>query len=86
MWSVLFPISSAVVAEGKIVSSGQNKLVQHSAGGVVKDILVADGDVVEKGQVLLVLDASAGQAELTRLQARHSTLLALKSDINRSVF
>ena len=79
LWSVLFPISSAVVAEGKIVSSGQNKLVQHSAGGVVKDILVADGDVVEKGQVLLVLDASAGQAELTRLQARHSTLLALKS-------
>ncbi len=77
-WSVLFPISSAVVAEGKIISSGKNKLVQHGAGGVVKEILVADGDFVEKGQVLLVLDASSGQAELTRLLARQNTLNALK--------
>ncbi len=78
-WGTLFPIASAVVANGKIVSAGQNKLIQHSTGGLVQEILVHDGSTVEEGQVLLVLDPSNSQAELTRLAARQSMLSALKS-------
>jgi len=75
----LFPIASAVISTGRIVSVGQNKLVQHPTGGVVREIRVQDGAVVETGQVLLVLDASGSQAELTRFMARRTMLTALRA-------
>jgi len=78
-WATLFPISSAVVAGGKIVSSGQNKIVQHPIGGVVSDILVSEGERVKAGDLLVLLDKSAAQAELSTLLARHSLLNAQKS-------
>ncbi|MFD0916456.1 HlyD family type I secretion periplasmic adaptor subunit [Pseudahrensia aquimaris] len=79
LWAVLSPISSAVVAGGKIISTGNNKLVQHPDGGVVREILVRDGSQVKAGDLLLTLDRSAKQAELTRLMARQRTLLARKA-------
>ncbi|EFL88825.1 HlyD family type I secretion periplasmic adaptor subunit [Ahrensia sp. R2A130] len=79
IWAFAFPIASAVVASGKIVSSGQNKLIQHPTGGVVRSISVQDGSQVAKGDVLLVLDDSANRAEFTRLTARHQRLTALKT-------
>ncbi len=79
IWAVAFPIASAVVSSGKIVSVGQNKLIQHPSGGVVQQILISDGSFVEKDQILLVLDPSNSQAELTRLEARHTMLSALKT-------
>lgn len=78
IWATMFPIASAVVAMGKVVSAGQNKLIQHPTGGVVQEIRVRDGAYVEKGEVLLVLDPAGSQAELTRLSARKSMLSALK--------
>lgn len=78
LWATLFPIASAVVASGKVVSAGQNKLIQHPTGGVVQDILVDDGTFVDAGTVLLLLDPSGSQAELTKLLAQKSMLTALK--------
>ncbi|MGI9365926.1 MAG: HlyD family type I secretion periplasmic adaptor subunit [Rhizobiaceae bacterium] len=78
LWATLFPIASAVVASGKVVSAGQNKLIQHPTGGVVQDILVEDGAFVDTGTVLLLLDPSGSQAELTKLLAQKSMLTALK--------
>ncbi len=77
-WALLLPISSAVVASGKIISTGQNKLVQHQVGGVVRKILVKDGDTVSEGDVLVQLDEVATKAELARLLARKQTLEAQK--------
>ncbi|MEM1317820.1 MAG: HlyD family type I secretion periplasmic adaptor subunit [Pseudomonadota bacterium] len=79
IWAFAFPIASAVVASGKIVSSGQNKLIQHPTGGVVRSIAVQDGSRVSAGDVLLVLDDSTNRAELTRLTARYQRLMALKT-------
>ena len=79
IWATLFPIASAVVSMGKVVSAGQNKLIQHPTGGVVQEIRVRDGAYVDKGEVLLVLDPAGSQAELTRLSARVSMLSALKT-------
>ena len=70
IWAFAFPIASAVVANGKIVSSGQNKLIQHPTGGVVRSISVQDGSRVTAGDVLLVLDDSTNRAELPRLTWR----------------
>ena len=79
LWATLFPLSSAVVGFGELVSVGENKLVQHQSGGVVRTIRVADGARVEQGDVLLELDDADDRASLTRLEARRGTLEAKRA-------
>ena len=79
IWALLAPLGSAIVAQGVAVSKGKNKVLQHRTGGVVLAILAKEGDRVRSGQVLFELDPATDQAELTRLKAKQSTLLALKA-------
>ncbi|MEM8649303.1 MAG: HlyD family type I secretion periplasmic adaptor subunit [Pseudomonadota bacterium] len=69
-WSVTAPVAGAVVSTGTFVATGQNKIVQHLEGGIIKDIEVKEGDIVEEGQVLVNLDETAAKANLRRLILR----------------
>jgi HlyD family secretion protein len=71
LWANVALISGAIVATGLFVTTGQNKIVQHLEGGVIKDILVREGDIVEPGQVLVRLDDTTPRAELRRLAIRN---------------
>ncbi len=82
IWGSLFPLSSAVITPGTFVSEGKNKLIQHSSGGRVHKIFVVEGEQLEKGQAILELDQTQVRAELTRLQARHSSLSALRARLD----
>ena len=50
VWGNMAPIAGAVVASGVFVVTGQNKIVQHLEGGVIREIYVREGDTVEAGQ------------------------------------
>lgn len=76
-WSCLFPLGSAVVAEGTLIARGQNKVLQHRTGGVIAGIFAREGDIVEAGQVIYRLDPVVDQAELTRLRGRYAVLSAI---------
>ncbi|WP_082735668.1 HlyD family type I secretion periplasmic adaptor subunit [Polycladidibacter stylochi] len=76
-WASTAPLAGAVVANGSFVATGQNKIVQHYEGGIIKDILVKEGDIVEQGQVLLRLDETAARANLDRLIIRQLRLQAM---------
>ena len=82
LWSLLFPLSSAVITPGTFVSKGKNKVIQHSAGGRVRVIFVREGAVLAEGDPVLELDTTQTQAELTRLEARYASLTALKSRLD----
>jgi HlyD family type I secretion membrane fusion protein len=71
LWANTALISGAIVATGLFVTTGQNKVVQHLEGGVIKDILVREGDIVEPGEVLVRLDDTSPRAELRRLALRN---------------
>jgi HlyD family secretion protein len=77
VWGNTAPIAGAVVASGVFVVTGQNKIIQHFEGGVIREIYVREGDVVEPGQVLLDLDETAARAELQRLFLRRVRLTAI---------
>ena len=77
VWGNLAPIAGAVVASGVFVATGQNKIVQHLEGGVIKQIYVHEGDTVEQGQLLLELDETGPRAELQRLFLRSVRLMAM---------
>ena len=70
-WSNTALIAGAVISNGAFVTTGQNKIIQHLEGGVIRDILVREGDMVEVGQTLIQLDQTAPKAELDRLVLRH---------------
>jgi HlyD family type I secretion membrane fusion protein len=74
-WANSAPIAGAVIANGVFVATGQNKIVQHLEGGVIRDILIREGDIVEPGQTLINLDETSAKAELRRLLLRETRLL-----------
>jgi HlyD family type I secretion membrane fusion protein len=77
VWGNMAPIAGAVVASGVFVVTGQNKIVQHLEGGMIREIYVREGDTVEAGQILLELDDTAARAELQRLILRRVRLTAI---------
>ena len=77
VWGNMAPIAGAVVASGVFVVTGQNKIVQHLEGGVIREIYVREGDTVEAGQLLLELDDTVARAELQRLFLRRIRLSAM---------
>lgn len=77
VWGNMAPIAGAVVASGVFVATGQNKIIQHFEGGVIREIYVREGDIVEPGQILLELDETAARAELQRLFLRRIRLSAI---------
>ncbi len=79
LWAVTFPLASAVVATGKVVSTGQNKLLQHPSGGVVRTISAQDGAYLERGQLVATIEPASAIAELASLTADRNLLLAKKS-------
>ena len=52
VWGNMAPIAGAVVASGVFVVTGQNKIVQHLEGGMIREIYVREGDKVEAGQTI----------------------------------
>src|SRR5436190_6903733 len=79
VWAGIAPLNSAVVAPGTFVATGQNKLLQHFEGGIIREILAKEGDVVEANQVLVRMDDTAANAKLRRLVLKKYRLLAMKA-------
>jgi hemolysin D len=69
VWSVVGRIEIVAVAPGKIIPSGQVKVIQAANIGRVKAIHVADGDAVRAGQALIELDPTLAEADRERLQS-----------------
>lgn len=64
LWSILAPMSSAVIAQGQFVVDNNVKKIQHPTGGVVGEILVHEGDRVGEGDLLIRLDETVTRANL----------------------
>ncbi len=69
VWSIFGRIDIVAVAPGKIIPSGQVKIIQAGNIGRVKAIHVADGDAVKAGQPLIELDPTLADADRERLQS-----------------
>lgn len=69
IWSIVGKIEIVAVAPGKIIPSGQVKVIQASNIGRVKAIHVSDGDTVRAGQALIELDPTLAEADRQRLES-----------------
>ena len=62
--STLIKMSGAITAKGTVVQIGENKSIQHTKGGPIKEILVEEGDNVSKGDTLIILDSVSIDSQL----------------------
>jgi hemolysin D len=67
VWACLGELDVVASANGRIIPSGQIKLIQPLEIGVVKRIMVADGDHVRAGDVLIELDTTTNAADRDKI-------------------
>jgi hemolysin D len=65
-WACVGKLDIVSTATGRIIPSGQIKIIQPLEIGVVKRIMVADGDHVDAGDVLIELDPTTNAADRDR--------------------
>ncbi|MCB1680842.1 MAG: HlyD family type I secretion periplasmic adaptor subunit [Alphaproteobacteria bacterium] len=63
-WATFSEIDQQVRAVGRIVPSGQSKLIQHLEGGIVDRILVKEGQRVQQGDPLFQVRNQGAASEL----------------------
>jgi HlyD family secretion protein/epimerase transport system membrane fusion protein len=78
-WAATAPLASAVQASGNLIVSGDNKVVQHLDGGIIREILVKNGDKVIEGQVLLRVDDVQAKASVDLIRSQYFSLRALEA-------
>lgn len=92
-WSFYAPLAAAVITQGSFVATGQNKVVQHYEGGIIKSILVKEGDSVKAGQPIIALDETAARTNdrqlvlrLVRLESINARLDAEQAERDEIIF
>ena len=68
VWACFGELDIVAAANGRVIPSGQIKVIQPLEIGVVKEIMVADGDHVAAGDVLIKLDPTTDAADRDRIE------------------
>ena len=79
-WAFLSEIDEVVRGSGKVVPSGQTKILQNLEGGIISNIRVKEGDTVAKGDVIYTLSNEFFKADL---KAKEIDLLAFRANLIR---
>ena len=79
-WASLSEIDEVVRGSGKVVPSGQTKILQNFEGGIISNIAVKEGDKVSKGDVIYTLSNEFFKADL---KAKEIDLLAFEANLTR---
>ncbi len=79
-WAFLSEVDEVVRGTGKVVPSGQTKILQNFEGGIISNIRVQEGDTVSKGEVIYTLSNEFFRADL---KAKEIDLLAFEASLTR---
>jgi len=86
IWASFSQLDEVVRGEGKVVPSGQTKIIQHLEGGIVSKILVKEGDLVDKGEKIYELSQAFFTADLKtkeiKLKSLQAKALRIMSEVN----
>lgn len=79
-WASVSHVDTIVIAQGKLIATSPNVVLQPLETSVVRNMHVKVGDLVRQGQPLATLDPTFSQADVDQLQTR---VTALDANINR---
>ncbi|MBF0461856.1 MAG: HlyD family type I secretion periplasmic adaptor subunit [Magnetococcales bacterium] len=90
VWANYASLDEVTTGVGKVVPSGQVKVVQSLEGGILSELSVAEGEAVNKDQVLLNIDDTQFQASFRESHLKFLGLTArlarLEAEANDAVF
>lgn len=75
-WASYATLDEITRGDGKVIPTGQNKVVQHLEGGIVAAIMVKEGQRVEPGQVLMRIDSTVSDSQFREKLAKFYSLQA----------
>jgi len=79
VWASTAPLAAAVISSGSFVATGENKIIQHLEGGIIKDLGVHEGDQVVADQVVMTLDETSALSGEQQLRLRQVRLEAIRA-------
>ncbi|MCI4677059.1 HlyD family type I secretion periplasmic adaptor subunit [Rhodoblastus acidophilus] len=89
-WASVSHVDMIVVAQGKLITTRPNLVVQPLETSVIRDIRVRVGDRVRRGDVLATLDPTFSQADQdllrNRVAAFDATIDRLRAELNGKVY
>lgn len=80
IWAYFAQIDESVKGSGKVIPSGQTRLIQHLEGGIITHIFINEGDTVDKGQILFRIE---NQYFISEKKENNIKLIALQAKLNR---
>jgi HlyD family secretion protein/adhesin transport system membrane fusion protein len=80
IWAYFSEIDESVKGLGKVIPSGQTRLIQHLEGGIITEILANEGDAVEQGEVLFRIE---NQYFISEKKENAIKLIAMKAKLLR---
>jgi len=72
-WSIIGKVDIIATAQGKVIPSGNVKIIQPLETGIVRTIHVRDGQTVKAGDVLVELNPTGAAADENRLERELAT-------------
>lgn len=66
-WAATAKLGGALIASGRVITEGNNRIVQHLEGGILEEIEVREGDIVKRGEIVAKLDETANRSQLDRM-------------------
>lgn len=90
VWASFAQVDELARANGEVIPSGENQMVQNLEGGIVEEILVKEGAYVKKGQILVKIDNQKSQSSFSSNEVKRDALeariLRLKAEANGTPF
>lgn len=66
-WAATAKLGGALIASGRVIAEGNNRVVQHLEGGIIQDIRVNEGDSIRRGDIIMQLDETANRSQRDRM-------------------
>lgn len=66
-WAATAKLGGALIASGRVIAEGNNRVVQHLEGGIIEDIRVNEGDNIRRGDIIAKLDETANRSQRDRM-------------------
>jgi membrane fusion protein, adhesin transport system len=86
IWASLFKLDEVTRAQGKIIPSSREQVIQSLDTGVLVDMLVKEGDQVQQGQVLLRIDDARSGPVFREAQEKFLALLAQSARLRAEAY
>lgn len=84
-WANWADIDQITRAQGQVIASSRNQVIQELDGGIVEDILVKEGSFVKQGQPLVRFDKTKTESAYLESRAKAAALKAAVARLNAEI-